>query len=156
MHFPIIAIESLETDRADWKRDLGYEDSALNEHTDYYGEMYSEVERRRYIKSGHLAKLLDGIATVDTERETITFLDADTINKTIQDYFQSKAKELTAQSFLSGWAFKNVGFYWRGSSTMFFKCFEYQYGQTSVDFVEAAPYHAGETVQIGNIFDAHY
>lgn len=157
MHFAIISIESLQTDRADWTDNLDYEDETLNANADYFGEMYSAEDRKRYIQGSSLARLLDGIATVDAEKETITFLDADTINKTIQDYFRDKVQELADKALLSGWDFRNAGREWRDFDTMFWNNLEWcGYGQTSVGFVESAPYFAGKTVAIGNIFDGHF
>ena len=155
MHFPIIKLESLGTAREDWDIDLGYEDSCLNEHTDYYGEIYSPESRREVIESDWLKELLEGIATIDTEKETITFLDKATIQNTLYDYYVQAARELyegASKQRVSGWNFREAGSRFRGFYTLFME----DYGQTSMSFVEHAHYYAGETRQIGNIFDAHF
>lgn len=155
MHFPIIKIESLGTAREDWDINLSYEDACLNEHTDYYGDIYSPEERRDVIKSDWLKELLDGIATIDTEKETITFCDLLTIKNTLYDYYTQKAQELSeaaSRQELRGYDFREAGYRFRGFNTLFVD----DIGKTSLDFVEDAVYYAGETRQIGNIFDAHY
>lgn len=173
MHFPIITIESLETEKADFMTDFDYEDPVLNANTDYYGIKYCEEKRRDVINSDWLSNLLKGYATIDTEKETITFLDADTIRanftKYIRDLAQKLVDEMNAElgkekascSFL-GYKFRNAGEEYRGYdadgkiadwgySTFFYD----GYGMTSFAFIENAIWHAGETVKIGNIFDAH-
>ena len=155
MHFPIIKLEPVGLAREDWDIDLGYEDSTLNEHTDYYGDIYHADERRQVIESDWLKELLDGIATIDTEKETITFCDLPTIKNTLYDYYIQKVQvlsEAASQLDLSGYDFRDAGYHFRGFYTLFME----DYGKTSMDFVEDAPYYAGETRQIGNIFDAHF
>lgn len=154
MHFPIIKIEPIGLAREDWELDLGYEDACLNEHTDYYGDIYSPEDRREVIESEWLKELLEGIATIDTEKETITFLDKATIQNTLYDYYLQSAKELlvlASKQKAYGYDFRDTGSRFRGFDTLFME----GYGQTSLDFVENAQYYAGETRQIGNIFDAH-
>ena len=159
MHFPIITIENFDTPVEDWETDLDYEDSTLNYHTDYYGEMYSEEDRKTYIESGSLEQILDGIATVDRENEAITFLDAETIRSTIGNYFEEVLYELrkkAEEGNLCGYELRKEGYYWRDWYTMFYDMTEgYGHGETSMDFVEDAKWKAGRTVRIGNIFDAH-
>lgn len=155
MHFPIIAIESLETEKADFTEELNYDDSTLNRYCDYYGEKYDEEEREKVIKSGWLKKLLEGIATIDEEKETITFLDEETIRCTIWKYLVELTQRLHDDAvddkltvFDLRWAAKEYKEY----STLFYV----GYGQTSFEYIEDAPYMAGQTVKIGNIFDAHF
>lgn len=154
MHFPIIKIEPIDLAREDWDDYLNYEDATLNENTDYYGELYTPEERRKVIESGWLKELLEGIATIDTENETITFLDKETISKSLNRYFRERAAELlerAEQGRMRGYDFRDAGANFRGFYTLFVD----GYGKTSLDFVEGALYYAGETKQIGNIFDAH-
>lgn len=155
MHFPIIKIEPIDLAREDWDIDLDYEDACLNEHTDYYGELYDPEARREVIESVWFKKLLKGIATIDTEKETITFLDKETIQNTLDDYYAQTARELceaASKQKVSGWDFLVAGSRFRGFYTLFME----DYGKTSLQFVEDARYYAGETRQIGNIFDAHF
>lgn len=155
MHFPIIKIEPIDLAREDWDIDLNYEDACLDEHTDYYGEIYSADERRAVIKSDWLKELLDGIATINTKDETITFCDSQTIKNTLYDYYLQKASELfekAGQQEISGYDFRSAGARFRDFYTLFLE----DYCMTSLEFVEDAAYYAGETRQIGNIFDAHY
>mgnify|MGYP007069845489 CR=1 FL=1 len=155
MHFPIIKIEPIDLAREAWDFDLDYGDECLNEHTDYYGEIYNDEDRRDVITSDWLRELLDGIATIDTEKETITFLDKQTILNTLNDYYLEQAKTLfekAAQQRISRDDFRKAGERFRDFNTLFVE----DYGKTSLDFVGDAEYNAGETVQIGNIFDAHF
>jgi len=155
MHFPIIKIEPIDLAREDWDIDLDYEDACLNEHTDYYGEIYPSEARREVIESEWFKEMLDGIATIDTEKETITYLDLLTIQNTLYDYYIQSARELcdaASQQRVSGWDFRNAGTRFRG----FYSLFMEDYGKTSLQFVEDAKYYAGETRRIGNIFDAHF
>lgn len=153
MHFPIIKIEPIDLDRENWDIDLDYEDPVLQENTDYYGELYSEPERRQVIESSWLRNLFEGIATIDTKEETITFLNRDTISTTLNEYFHDCANSLFAMEELSGFDFRQVGRHFRDYYTLFVGvegC-----GMTSVQFVEDAVFRAGNTFRIGNIFDAH-
>ena len=155
MHFPIIKLESLGTARADWDTDLDYEDVTLNYHTDYYGEMYSDAKRESVIRSKWLKELFEGLATIDEEKETITFLDKATILNTLHDYYIKTARELLERAErqqLSAYEFREAGRHFRD----YYSLFVHDYGKTSMSFVEDAQYYAGETLQIGNIFDAHY
>lgn len=154
MHFPIIKLEPTFLDKEDWDVDLDYEDSTLNYHTDYYGEIYSDKERRGVIESAWLKDLLDGIAIVDEEKEAIQLLDAETIRKTLQDYLVQltarHAEEAKAGKLRESDVFCDM-FYYKGYWAMFYL----DRGYTSYEFVEDAAYYAGNVYRIGNIFDAH-
>lgn len=155
MHFPIISLEDMSVDKADFMSDIDYEDSVLNAHTDYYGEIYTEEERRRVICSRWLADLLFGIATIDTEAETITFLDAETIESTMRQYYIEITKRLYEQAEdgeLRLYDLEEAAECFRGCDALFYK----EYGMTSMMFVREASYYAGQTLKFGNIFDAHY
>lgn len=155
MHFPIIKIEPIDLPREDWDIDLDYEDCTLNEFADYYGEMYTEEERRRVIEAKWLKDLFEGIATIDTEKETITFLDLPTIKNTLAEYYNDETRrlyELAQTGQCSGYDLRSAGNHWRG----YYELFVVDYGQTSMQFIEDATYRAGKTWQIGNIFDAHF
>lgn len=157
MHFPIIAIESLETEKADFVRILSYEDSILNDCCDYYGRVYDEKEREVAIKSEWLKELFDGVATIDEENETITFLDKDTIKNTIQDYLIRVTEDLHDKAIegeLTLYDLRCASKEYKEFSTLFYfdGC-----GHSSFGFIEEASYYcAGETFKIGNIFDAHF
>ena len=153
MHFPIIKIEPIDLEREDWDIKLFRKDPVLKGNTDYFGEIYSESERRQVIESAWLKKLFEGIATIDTKEETITFLDRDTISTTLNEHFHDCANSLFAMEELSGFDFRQVGRHFRDYYTLFVGvegC-----GMTSVQFVEDAVFRAGNTFRIGNIFDAH-
>ena len=160
MHFPIICIENMATPKEYW-HEPDREDFCLNKHIDYYGEQYSAEERKDVITSGWLERLFDGIATVDSDAETLTFKDAKTIRFTIQDWFTDETERLHKMAVagrLNAFDLRTAGEEFRGCLTLFYNCMEDTgccYGLTSMDFVEDAKYFAGKTVAIGNIFDAH-
>lgn len=155
MHFPIIKIEPIGLARENWDIDLGYEDSTLNMWTDYYGEIYNDRDRELVIKSEWFQQLLAGIATVDTEKETITFLDADTIRQTFREYLldlTARLHEKAERGELHGFELRYSTVEYKENNAMFY----IDWGYTGFEFIEDAVYHAGETWQIGNIFDAHF
>lgn len=154
MHFPIICIEKLDTPKEEWVANLPYDDRTLNEHTDYYGEMYTKEERLDVIRSKWLKDLFDGFATVDARKGTITFLDQDTVARRFKDYLINITEELYNKAKvhnLHAYELRLAGIEYKGFSTLFYK----DYGQTSFDFIDDAKYMAGQTFRIGNIFDAH-
>ena len=154
MHFPIIKIESIDLKREDWTTDLDLDDACLNGHTDYYGDIYRPKARREVIESKSFKEILDGIATIDTEKETITFLDAGTIRQTLREYLlelTTKLHEKAARGELQGYELRGATDEYKECYTMFY----IERGYTCFEFIENAKWHAGETWQIGNIFDAH-
>lgn len=155
MHIPIIAIEKIDTSVEDLLTDLGYEDDVLNYYTDYYGDIYSAEDRKEVINSDWLKSFLKGIATVDSEKETITFLDADTIQNTQREYLKRHTEEMynrACSGELKMWEYRHSTDEYDDYSCMFY----HDYGKTAYMFIEDAHYFAGQTVRIGNIFDAHY
>lgn len=155
MHFPIIKLESLETEKADFETSLDYEDSTLNMWTDYYGELYTDSEREKVIKSNWLKEIFDGVATVDTEKETVTFLDSGTIRQTFREYLlelTTKLHEEAERGELRGFELRYATVEYKEFDAMFYiDC-----GYTCFELIENAEWHAGETWKIGNIFDAHF
>lgn len=155
MHFPIIKLESLETSKADFSEDLGYEDPTLNRYTDYYGEVYNNEDRKAVIKSKWLKELFEGIATINVSKGTIRFLDKDTIRRTFSEYLLDLTNKLYISAEageLTGYGLRLSAVEYKDSPVMFFM----EYGYTSFEFMEDAVWHAGETWKIGNIFDAHF
>lgn len=155
MHFPIIKLEPIDVPSEDWCTDLSYEDSVLNENTDYYGELYNDEDRRNVITSEWLEELLDGIATIDKKKETITFLDKDTIKRTLNAYYSELTSELhdkAESGNLEAYDLRRASKKFRDDETLFY----IDWGFTSLDFAEEAMYRAGETYKFGNIFDAHF
>ena len=154
MHFPIIKIEPLDLPREDWDVDLP-EDATLCDNTDYYGDIYSAGDRYVVIRTTWLKELLDGIATIDEDAETITFLDRDTIRETTQSYYKDlteKLSEMAEDGKMSQYDLWVASRRFRDFYTLFY----IDYGMTSLQFVDEAIYYAGQTMQIGNIFDAHF
>lgn len=159
MHFPIIAIEKLDTPIENWVKSLDYEDQCLLEHTDYYGNMYLPEERKAVIESDWLKNLFDGIATINPNAETITFRDADKIEETIQTWFVNETAHLSYLAHAGecrAYDLRSAGEHFRGNWTLFYDCTDScEIGLTSMDFIEDSVCFAGQTVRIGNIFDAH-
>ena len=154
MHFPIIKLEAVETRPEDWDTSLNEEDSVLCENTDYYGSIYSEEDRKNVINSSWLWNFLRGIANLDVEKETITFLDKDIVEKTIQDYLVERLdilKDRAVEGKLRLYELRSLATDFRDCSTLFY----YEYGMTSFDFVDEGRYMPNTTFRIGNIFDAH-
>ena len=158
MHFPIIVIEDVDNLPINWCRDLPIDDKTLQEHTDYYGEIYTPSERKEVIKAKWFTDFFDGFADVDTKKETITFKDKDTCRKHLMDYYKELAEELydKAQTeSIRGYDFYCAAMEYKGYPELFYLAKE-NYAQTSADFVGDSVYMAGKIYRIGNIFDAHY
>jgi len=157
MHFPIIALENVETLKKDWCDDLPFDDKTLQEHTDYYGDVYNSEERRDVVNSDWFAELLDGYATLDKKRYTITFHDVDTCRRHFEEYLEDLTKELYEKAknhTLNGYHLYVAANEYKGCSALFYLSDD-GYAQTSFDFLDDATYRAGKTYKIGNIFDAH-
>lgn len=156
MHFSIISLEDPSVDKADFLRELPFEDPTIEAFTDYYGDRYNASKREDVIKSWWLPKLFEGIATIDTENETITFLDEDTIRMTLKDYLREcveKINERFEDGKLDFFEFREIGRHYKGADTMFYLD---DHAETSADFMEDAIYRAGKSYKIGHIFDAHW
>ena len=155
MHFPIIAIEEMDTSREDWITELNYEDAVLCENTDYFGEMYNAQERLKVIRSEWLKNLFRNYATIDARKGTITFFDNDTCYVRFKNYLKRLTKSLherAERDDLSAYEFRLAGKDYEDYSVMFYK---QGYGYTSFMFLEDAHYYGSRTFRIGNIFDAH-
>ena len=157
MHFPIIALEKIDTPVEDWAVDLPYDDATLHRFTDYAGELYSDEERKRVINSEWFKNLFDGYADVDTEKETITFYSVEKCAESFKRYLREKTEELynlALDNKLTGFELKWSGVEYNHYPELFYV--DGSYVQTSFDFIDDARYYAGETLRIGNIFDAHF
>lgn len=154
MHFPIIEILG-EGEERGYSIHGMYEDTTLNYFTDYFGEPYSKTEREDVINSGLFADFFKGIATVDPEKETITFLSRETIVGTLHDYYVNLVNNLAAPATSISELFSELRFageYYKGDSMMFIFAGA---GKSSMQFIEDAPHLAGQTFKIGEIYDAH-
>ena len=156
MHFPIIAIENMETPRKDWVTELNQDDAVLCENTDYFGEMYSTKERLEVIRSEWFKQLFRDYAVIDANKGTITFFDPDTCWCRFKNYLKRITKKLNDDANndkLTGYEFRRAGMDYEDYSTLFYKD---GYGYTSFMFLEDAHYYGSRTFRIGNIFDAHF
>lgn len=154
MHFPIIEILGEGEWRGYSMQDM-YDDATINYFTDYFDEPYSKKEREDVINSGIFADFFKGVATVDPEKETITFLSRETIVGTLHDYYVNLVNNLAAPATSVSELFSELRFagqYYKGDKMMFMFA---GYGRTSMQFIEDAPLLAGQTFKIGEIYDAH-
>lgn len=154
MHFPIIEICS---DKELFGQSL-YDDPVLQYRTDYYGEEYTEKERKNVLNSTWFKDYFDGLAEIDVENETMRIFDADTIRKTLVDYHRKLLEDLIDRDYSQRGLYamffdlREAGNNYKDEDILFF----YDgYGYTSMQFIEDLVFHAGETLYIGQIYDAH-
>ena len=155
MHFPIICLENVDTPVEDWCDDLPYDDKTLQEHTDYYGELYNAEQRRETIY--RLGLFFKGFADVDPDKETVTFKDEKTCDRHRMSYYYELAEELyhkAEDGKIKWFDFYQAATEYNDYSTLFYLA-DGGYAQTSMSFVDDCIYNAGKTYRIGNIFDAH-
>lgn len=154
MHFPIIEICS---DKELFGQSL-YDDSVLQYHTDYYGEEYSEEERKDFLNSPGFKDYFAGLAELDSAEGVLLVHDADTIRKTLVDYHEKLLERLSETDYSKRGLYamffdlREAGNNYKDSDMLFFYdgC-----GYTSMQFIEDLVFHAGETLYIGQIYDAH-
>ena len=155
MHFKIIKLEEKDTPKKEFATELDYNDACLNAHTDYYGDLHSSQERKSVINSDWFKNMFDGFATVDTKKETITFLDKDTVTRNFKEYLKELTKKLAKKAEEETLLASEIYFAaseYKGNPTLFY----IGYGITSFDLMDDARFFAGKTFKIGNIFDAHF
>lgn len=158
MHFPIIELKDKRIPKDERMSDCElYDDACVNYYTDYFGDEYTDAERKGLFQNGRLDELFDGIATVNTRGfGSITFLDADTIRETIQKEMLNIAAKIQNR-ILKGERVRpdDVKYdaeLWRGFDDLF-----HIEGRvcTSGTLISDAVWYAGKTLYIGAIFDAH-
>ena len=155
MHIQIMNLEALETDRQNFRTSVNEEDKVIMEEVDYVGDMYNEEDRRDAIESEWFERFFDGIAEVNMEKETVRFYERDVIEGTIRDYLRELTSEMAEAAEIGDllvWDVISAGKYYKGDLTLL--CME-GVVYTSLGFIHEAPYLAGKTMRIGNIFDAH-
>ena len=154
MHFPIIEICS---DKEQFGQSL-YDDPVLNYRTDYYGEEYSDEDCENLLNSTWFNNFFRGLAELNPEKRTLKIFDADTIRKTLVEYHQELLKSLANIDYSERGIYamffdlREAGNNYKNSDMLFFfnGC-----GYTSMQFVEDLIYYAGDTLYIGQIYDAH-
>ena len=154
MHFPIIEICS---DKEQFGQSL-YDDPVLNYRTDYYGEEYTEKERKDVLNSTWFKDYFNGLAELDPKEGVLRVYDADTIRKTLGDYHEKLLEHLAETDYSQRGLYamffdlREAGYNYKYSDMLFFfdGC-----GYTSMQFIEDLVYHAGDTLYIGQVFDAH-
>lgn len=156
MHFPIIQLldEPLNEDNAMKESWLAEDEDVLDE-SDYLSGPYDAEARKKEIGT-YLPKLFEGIATVDPEKEVITFLDRETISATLRKDVLGTLADLTDYAKTAPvdriwYRIRCAGNRFRESRAIFF----HHFGETSGRFFENAADHAGKTLYIGTIISAH-
>ena len=95
MHFPIIEICS-NKELFGWSI---YDDRVLQYRTDYYGEEYSEQERKDVLNSPWFKEFFAGLAELDPAEGVLRVYDADTIRKTLVDYHEKLLERLSETDY---------------------------------------------------------
>lgn len=154
-HAAIVELQPYKIYKYNWvKQDVLNEDIGIQYHADYIGDCYSTRDRKAFINND-LPKLFEGIATVDTKKETITFLSEKEIEDTIKKEI-AKAVSFIQRNIALGdktfFNFRYAGRWFRQDYTIIWSDLA---SYTSAQFMEDAKYKAGETLYIGAVYDYH-
>lgn len=154
MHFAIIEIKDAPIKKDERMSDCElYDDTTLQYFSDYFGDVYSEKERKDFIKQGRIVGIMSGLGKINARSGSIRLFDEATIRQTLELQVVHDMDEIRKK----GGAIKPddlryVGEYWRGYNDMF----HFEGGcRCSGSFVSDLTWYAGKTLYIGNIFDAH-
>ena len=155
MYFPIIQLSTTSVTEDDYiQQDWLFDDDTVNDNSDYLSDAYSPEERKEFIKK-ELPKIFKGIAKVNAKKETLTFLSAKTIAKTVKKDLNNKMAELKqkqADGLLTSYDFRRAGKWFRDDEVIVnYNCASY----LSAMFMENSVSCAGQTVYIGGIVKAH-
>lgn len=146
--------EPLNEDNALTEIDIN-EDSLVCSESDYLrGTVDDDI--RRDIIHRDLPGLFEGIATVDPEKETVTFLSRDTIRQTLRKEMAAVAARLMAEATkeepnMFFWKVRQAGKRFRGCRDMF----HIDCPELSGQFFEDAESRHGKTYHVGAIISAH-
>ena len=154
-HAAIVELQPYKIYKYNWvEPDVLNEDIGIQYHADYVGDIFSNKDRKSFIKND-LPELLEGIATVDPVRETITFLSAKEIEDTVKKEI-AKAVSFIQRNIAMGdktfFNFRYAGKWFRQDYTIIWSELA---SYTSAQFIEDAKYKEGETMYIGAIYDYH-
>lgn len=155
MYFPIIQLSTTPVTEDEYvQQDWLFDDDTANDNSDYLGDAYSPEERKEFIKK-ELPKIFEGIAKVNAKEETLKFLSAKTIAKTVKKDLNNKMAELKqkrADGLLTSYDFRRAGKWFRDEDVIInYNCASY----LSAMFMENSASYAGQTVYIGGIVKAH-
>lgn len=155
-NFNIIQLqkEPLNEDNALTEIDIN-EDSLVCSESDYLRGTVDDDVRRDIIRRV-LPGLFKGIATVDPEKETVTFLSRDTIRQTLRKEMAAVAARLMKEAAkeepnMFFWKVRQAGKRFRGYRGMFY----IDYPELSGQFFEDAESRHGMTFYVGAIISAH-
>jgi len=156
-HFSIVELTSHRYEPYDWMDGLALIDNdVVNYYTDYVQDI-TEKERKDYLT--WLPHFFAGIADVDIEKLEVTFKSKDEIEKTLESYYR-EVMEMIEKDWCDAEMSVSSKFY-------HLRCYGRKYKDsdmlihfdgstyTSMQFIEDAVDHAGETLYIGGIVDAH-
>ena len=154
-HAAIVELQPYKVNKDDWV-DQNYmlNDPGIQYHTEYVGDCFSDNERKEYIKKD-LVELFSGIATIDTEKETITFLTEEEITETVMKEIQHAISKIRSGFSLGSDSFYYFRFYGRWFRQDYTIIWSELSSYTSAQFIEDAKYKAGETYYIGAVYDYH-
>ena len=157
-HFPIVELNSELRGPGEWIDDLSLLDNeVVNYYTDYVQDV-TESERRDYL--AWLPNFFEGIADVDIEKLEVRFKSAEEIEKTLESYYR-EVMEMIEKDWCDAKMSVSCKFYrlrrygrkYKDSDMLIhFDGDTY----TSMQFIEDALDHAGETLYIGGVVDAHW
>ena len=154
MHFPVIELLKEKKPKEEWADCFSVSgDETILSETDYVADPYNDEERKEAI-NGHITEMFKGIATINYEEESLTFLSRDEIAKTILRAKKEAIEHLLEHYENNLWYIdiRQAGKYYRDNWSLFWfnNC-----GYTTAQFIEDTPYYAGQTFYFGNILDAH-
>ena len=156
-HFPIVELNRELRGSGEWIDELSLVDNeVVNYYTDYVQDITGS-ERRGYLT--WLLNFFKGIADVDIEKLEVRFKSAEEIEKTLESYYR-EVMEMIEKDWYDTKMNVSCKFY-------HLRCYGGKYKDsdmlihfdgstyTSMQFIEDALDHAGETLYIGGVVDAH-
>lgn len=156
MHFPIIELTTKKkTKKEISESSVEYDNATLNYFCDYYGEEYTQKDRKELIKDDYLKELFKGIADIDAGHECVRFYSAKDISDTLDRYYREIAEKIVDTNE-TGWlrffSLRKYGENFRDSSIIFVvnDC-----PMTSMQFFEDCYHYADTVLYFGQIYDAH-
>lgn len=156
MLFPIIEISSrpIEPNEQIGMENL-YEDANVNSASDYLSHQATPGERQKFIEN-ELPGILEGIATVDMVKGTITVRPTEQVNIAIRADLANKLKNWEKKLKSGNLSYDDPRFdgeKYRGHSAMF--TLNNSVARFSGPFAESLAYYGGKTLYIGGIVFAH-
>ena len=156
MLFPIIEISSCPIEpNEQLNMESLYEDVNVNSASDYLSHTAKPDERQKFIEN-ELPGILEGIATVDRVKGTITVRPTEQVNIAIRADLANKLKDWEKKLKSGKLSYDDPRFdgeKYRGHSAMF--TLNDSNAQFSGPFAENIAYYGGKTLYIGGVVYAH-